>query len=245
MPLNRITLKSTSRMSLNDRFTSLREISDTTDGVDQRRQIVQASRKNMRLAQQMEHRPAVIAALGSTQRGRGRGRGRGGRGRGLLQGAQGAVNTVPMMQAVTNRNTFTTRGTGRILRGGSIRGSVRGINFRTGAPLTSRIGATGARNDAASPATSLPIKKRLAVQGRLSQPAFTRRGTAAYTRGSFRPVQTSFVRGASTRGGVRGRGGFRGRGATRPSAGPYQNRTFRGRGRGGRGGYSQQWGDGN
>ncbi|KAF2366297.1 hypothetical protein FHG87_002950 [Trinorchestia longiramus] len=259
MPLNKITLKSTSRISLNDRFTSLRGMDDATDGIEERRQVVQASRKNLRLAQQMEHRPAVIAALGSVQhrggvRGRGRGvmRGRGQlRGRGVLQGSrslmQGSRGLLQGARGAVRGSLPGARGAGRTIRGGSI----RGINFRTGAPLTSRVGGIRDVNSAA-----VPVKKRLAVQGRLSQPlSASLRGRGAWaTRGSFKVVQSNFIRGAAVRGGVRGRGSFRGRGMGRgrgrgadvsTARGSFQTRTFRGRARGGRGrgGYSQQWGN--
>ena len=53
-------MKSTSRMTLNDRFSNLRQESS-------QKQIVEASRRYQRLAQQMENRPTVIAALKSLQ----------------------------------------------------------------------------------------------------------------------------------------------------------------------------------
>ncbi|KAK8741048.1 hypothetical protein OTU49_002467 [Cherax quadricarinatus] len=68
MSVGKIILKSTTRMSLNDRFTVLRQEKPTGQGqaalgLEDRRQQTQASRRNQRLAAQMERRPAVVAAL--------------------------------------------------------------------------------------------------------------------------------------------------------------------------------------
>ncbi|KAK7084340.1 hypothetical protein SK128_009900 [Halocaridina rubra] len=68
MSVGKIILKSTTRMSLNDRFTVLRQEKPVGQvqggiGLEERRQQAQASRRNQRLAAQMERRPAVVAAL--------------------------------------------------------------------------------------------------------------------------------------------------------------------------------------
>lgn len=66
MSVGKIILKSTTRMSLNDRFTVLRQEKPSGQGqagLEERRQQAQASRRNQRLAAQMERRPAVVAAL--------------------------------------------------------------------------------------------------------------------------------------------------------------------------------------
>ncbi|KAL7630838.1 UNVERIFIED_CONTAM: hypothetical protein RMT77_003190 [Armadillidium vulgare] len=67
MSLGKIILRSTTRISLNDRFTELRNENPSPnvqfDSATLNRQMIQASRKNQRLAAQMERRPAVIAAL--------------------------------------------------------------------------------------------------------------------------------------------------------------------------------------
>jgi len=64
-PPNKIVLKSTTKISLNDRFAAIRRIAESTvNAIRQRmRQSRQASSKNLRLVQQMENRPSVIAAL--------------------------------------------------------------------------------------------------------------------------------------------------------------------------------------
>lgn len=294
MAFNKVVLQSTSRMSLNDRFTGLRSAFDATDGESaglvQRRQVVQASRKNQRLAQQMEHRPAVIAALRGSSRG---GRGRVAVGGGLLRGARGARGVIRVGGPTrgvgdaratfrgTTRGGFTrgirratagfrgTRGASASYRGvsaGRGAGSIRGINFRTGAPLRASAGAgRGALSNGseAVAAAAVPVKSRLAVQGRLSGPtvATTRSSGGAqrgWVRGGFKAAATGFTRGTARGGSFRGRlgagrargGAHRGRGAAVAYNTGFQTRTFRGRGRGSRGtrgsrgGYSQQWENG-
>lgn len=63
--VNKIVLKNTTKMSLNERFTAYRaEAQSTANSYRQKIQMQrQASSANLRLAQQMANRPTVIAAL--------------------------------------------------------------------------------------------------------------------------------------------------------------------------------------
>lgn len=124
LPPNKIILKSTTKISLNDRFSSLRKQGDpanTLTSIRQRMQeIRQASARNRRLAQQMENRPSVIAALKlkkkSLKQRLGQWQGSGIKAR-LSLGGRGTFRG--------NRNM----GRGRVLsgRGGSTRRSIRGV----------------------------------------------------------------------------------------------------------------------
>lgn len=64
-PIAKIVLKSTTKLSLNERFTTYRQQGQSTvNNIRQKmQQQRQASLKNRRLAQQMANRPSVIAAL--------------------------------------------------------------------------------------------------------------------------------------------------------------------------------------
>ncbi|XP_067138478.1 chromatin target of PRMT1 protein [Centruroides vittatus] len=64
-PITKILLKNTTKMSLNERFTTYRQQGQSTvNSIRQKiQQQRQASLKNRRLAQQMANRPSVIAAL--------------------------------------------------------------------------------------------------------------------------------------------------------------------------------------
>ncbi|XP_073318983.1 chromatin target of PRMT1a [Pagrus major] len=187
----KVVLKSTTKVSLNERFTNMLKNKQPT-AVSIRATMQQqhlASARNRRLAQQMENRPSVQAALNHKQSLKQRlgksniqarlGRPVGALMRGGPAGGRGGMRGM-------------TRGglRGRA-RGGAMRGalSLRGKRVSTGVPMRGR-GSAG----------------RLAMRrgGRFRGVAAGRGGAMA--RGAGRGGMT---RG---RGGLRGRGGFAGRG---------------------------------
>lgn len=138
-----------------------------------------------------------------------------GGGEGLLRSARGARGTVRVGSVIRGANrpvrgtsqlslmkqqtrgrgrgrgTYSTRGLATSMRGASARGSIRGINFKTGAPMRTR-GPSLRRGVSTNELDgAVSVKSRLAVQSRLSQPTATR----GWIRGGF---QT----------GIRGRGGY-------------------------------------
>lgn len=145
----KIILKNSTKISLNDRFTTImktRPVSAATVRANLATERM-ASEKNRRLAQQMERRPSVAAALGPPDKpsmqerlgnrpargmtgfSRGRGRGFPGRGRASMTTRLGRAPNQPM-----RGNAFTRRGYGspRSQRGGRGRGFKQNNPFGRG-----------------------------------------------------------------------------------------------------------------
>ncbi|XP_061764342.1 chromatin target of PRMT1a [Nerophis ophidion] len=195
-----VILKSTTKVSLNERFTNMLKNKQPTP-VSIRATMQQqhiASARNRRLAQQMENRPSVQAALNHKQSlkqrlGKSNIQARLGRpmGMGMRGGAVGGRGGLRGM-------TRGLRGRGR---GGMMRGalSMRGKRMVPGGPMRGR-GAVG----------RMPMRR-----GGRQRGGFPGRGG---------PMGRGAGRGGMSRGrgGLRGRGGFagrrgRGRGVGRPS----------------------------
>ncbi|KAK4327882.1 hypothetical protein Pmani_001688 [Petrolisthes manimaculis] len=212
MSVGKIILKSTTRMSLNDRFTVLRQEKPAVPGqgapgLEERRQQAQASRRNQRLAAQMERRPAVMAALKLKKQ------------QHLDQRLNGQRPvSVKQRLAVQGRLSVPDDGnSGQVgVRGrGGLRG-VRGASFRG---VTVRGGIRG---------TSFRGSTFRGTRG-----IFGLRGRGA--RGTNRGVRGGrFLRGRGMRGVVPTRGGVRGSLRGRGFSSVQGRGTFRGRGRGGR-----------
>ncbi|XP_028254861.1 chromatin target of PRMT1a [Parambassis ranga] len=182
----KVVLKSTTKVSLNERFTNMLKNKQST-AVSIRATMQQqhlASARNRRLAQQMENRPSVQAALNHKQSlkqrlGKSNIQARLGRPvGGLIRG--GAAGSRGGMRGMT-RGGLRGRARGGVMRGAL---SLRGKRMPTGGPIRGR-GSAG----------------RLIMRrgGR-------HRGGAAGRGGS---MSRGVARG---RGGLRGRGGFAGRG---------------------------------
>ncbi|XP_030596317.1 chromatin target of PRMT1a [Archocentrus centrarchus] len=186
----KVVLKSTTKVSLNERFTNMLKNKQPT-AVSIRATMQQqhlASARNRRLAQQMENRPSVQAALNHKQSLKQRlgksniqarlGRPVGALMRGGPAGGRGGMRGM-------NRGGLRGRGRGGIMRGAL---SLRGKRVSTGGPMRGR-GAAG----------------RMAMRrGGRQRGAAPGRG-GALSRGAARGVPRG-------RGGLRGRGGFTGRG---------------------------------
>ncbi|XP_031597979.1 chromatin target of PRMT1a [Oreochromis aureus] len=196
----KVVLKSTTKVSLNERFTNMLKNKQPT-AVSIRATMQQqhlASARNRRLAQQMENRPSVQAALNHKQSLKQRlgksniqarlGRPVGALMRGGLPGGRGGMRGM-------NRGGLRGRGRGGVMRGAL---SLRGKRVSTGGPMRGR-GSAG----------------RMAMRrGGRQRGAGVGRG-GALSRGAARGVPRG-------RGGLRGRGGFagrrgRGRGVGRPA----------------------------
>ncbi|XP_017286173.1 chromatin target of PRMT1a [Kryptolebias marmoratus] len=193
----KVVLKSTTKVSLNERFTNMLKNKQPT-AVSIRATMQQqhlASARNRRLAQQMENRPSVQAALNHKQSlkqrlGKGSIQARLGRPVGALMrgGPAGGRGGMRGMRGIP-------RGVRGGLRGGSIRGaltSLRGRRMTTGGPMRGR-GFAG----------RLPMRSR----GGWFRGGLGGRG-GPLSRGGGRG---GILRGRG-RGGLRGRGGFAGRG---------------------------------
>ncbi|XP_004561037.1 chromatin target of PRMT1a [Maylandia zebra] len=196
----KVVLKSTTKVSLNERFTNMLKNKQPT-AVSIRATMQQqhlASARNRRLAQQMENRPSVQAALNHKQSLKQRlgksniqarlGRPVGALMRGGPPGGRGGMRGM-------NRGGLRGRGRGGIMRGAL---SLRGKRGSTGGPMRGR-GSAG----------------RMAMRrGGRQRGAGVGRG-GALSRGAARGMPRG-------RGGLRGRGGFagrrgRGRGVGRPA----------------------------
>ncbi|KAM9738065.1 chromatin target of PRMT1a [Menidia menidia] len=188
----KVILKSTTKVSLNERFTNMLKNKQPT-AVSIRATMQQqhlASARNRRLAQQMENRPSVQAALNHKQSLKQR------LGKGSIQARLGRP-IGPLMRGGAPGGRGGMRGMTRAgfrggLRGGLMRGaltSLRGKRVLTGGPLRGRGGA-----------------------GRMAMHRGGRQRGAPLGRGG------AMARGAARggisrgRGGLRGRGGFPGRG---------------------------------
>ncbi|XP_008329774.1 chromatin target of PRMT1a [Cynoglossus semilaevis] len=198
----KVVLKSTTKVSLNERFTNMLKNKQPT-AVSIRATMQQqhlASARNRRLAQQMENRPSVQAALNHKQSLKQRlgksniqarlGRPIGALMRGGPAGGRGMMRGMP-------RGNLRGRARGGVMRGAL---SMRGKRLSTGVPMRGRGSA-----------------------GRLSMRRGGRNRGGGAGRGG--PMSRGAPRGvARGRGGLRGRGGFpgrggrgRGRGAGRPA----------------------------
>ncbi|KAM9839004.1 chromatin target of PRMT1a [Aulostomus maculatus] len=187
----KVVLKSTTKVSLNERFTNMLKNKQPT-AVSIRATMQQqhlASARNRRLAQQMENRPSVQAALNHKQSlkqrlGKSNIQARLGRPIGtLIRG--GAAGSRGGMRGMT-RGGLRGRGRGGLMRGAL---SLRGKRVFTGAPVRGR-------GPAGRMATRRGGRHRGGAPGR----------GGAMSRGATRG---GVARG---RGGLRGRGGFPGRG---------------------------------
>ncbi|XP_053189751.1 chromatin target of PRMT1a [Scomber japonicus] len=186
----KVVLKSTTKVSLNERFTNMLKNKQPT-AVSIRATMQQqhlASARNRRLAQQMENRPSVQAALNHKQSlkqrlGKSNIQARLGRPVGALM--RGGAPGRGGMRGMT-RGGLRGRGRGGLMRGAL---SLRGKRVATGGPMRGR-GAAGR------------LAMRRGGRHRGGPPG---RG-GALSRGAARG---GIVRG---RGGLRGRGGFAGRG---------------------------------
>ncbi|XP_027892078.1 chromatin target of PRMT1a isoform X2 [Xiphophorus couchianus] len=186
----KVVLKSTTKVSLNERFTNMLKNKQPT-AVSIRATMQQqhlASARNRRLAQQMENRPSVQAALNHKQSLKQR------LGKGSIQARLGRPVGVLMRGGPAGSRgglRGLTRGGFRGVRGGIMRGalSLRGKRIPTGGPMRGR-----------GIASRMPIRRG----GRY-------RGVPAGRGGVMsRGVGRGGV--ARGRGGLRGRGGFAGRG---------------------------------
>ncbi|KAM9419593.1 chromatin target of PRMT1 protein-like isoform 1-T1 [Salvelinus alpinus] len=203
----KVVLKSTTKQSLNERFTTMLKNKVPT-AVSVRATMQQqhmASARNRRLAQQMENRPSVQAALHHKQSLKQR------LGKSNIQARLGRPIGALMRGGAGGRG-FAVGGMRGMTRGG-LRGRDRGGALR---------GAMALRGNRLSPGMGMMRGRggpgRVALRRGMRQRGAAGRG-GAFGRGAGRGV------GARGRGGLRGRGGFAGRGAGRS----------RGGGRGGRG----------
>ncbi|XP_029591251.1 chromatin target of PRMT1 protein isoform X2 [Salmo trutta] len=207
----KVVLKSTTKQSLNERFTTMLKNKAPT-AVSVRATMQQqhmASARNRRLAQQMENRPSVQAALHHKQSlkqrlGKSNIQARLGRPIGALMrvGAGGRGFSIGGMRGMT-RGGLRGRGRGGVLRGAM---ALRGNGLAPG------MGQMRGRGGPGRVAHRRGMRQRGGFAGR----------GGAFGRGAGRGV------GARGRGGLRGRGGFAGRGGGRGRGG-----TRGGRGRGG------------
>eukprot|EP00914_Ancora_sagittata_P013995 GHVO01027426.1.p1 GENE.GHVO01027426.1~~GHVO01027426.1.p1 ORF type:complete len:237 (-),score=13.22 GHVO01027426.1:63-773(-) len=198
----KIVLKSTTKMTLNERFTVLEQTRPKTSAVVQastqrNAQVIRASQKEKRLAQQMANRPAVMAALGVKKR--------------LgIKGRVGAPAAPVAARGSAKLRGFSTRGRGGfVARGRGITTRGRGVSTRgtaAGFYNTAQRGTRG-RGRGRAAANGQSFSPRGAVRGM----TFTRGGG----RGAGRGGQSFRARGrGQLRGRGRGRGG-RGGGAPR------------------------------
>ncbi|KAM6958637.1 chromatin target of PRMT1a [Aplochiton taeniatus] len=199
----KVVLKSTTKVSLNERFTNMLKNKPPT-AVSVRATMQQqhmASARNRRLAQQMENRPSVQAALHHKQSLKQR------LGKGNIQARLGRPIGALMRGAAGGRG-FNVGGLRGVARGG-VRGRGRGMSMRgalslRGKRLSTGTGQLRGRGGPGRMSLRRPMRQRGGPAGR----------GAALARGAGRGI------------GVRGRGGLRGRGfASRGGRG-------RGRGRG-------------
>ncbi|KAM6899516.1 chromatin target of PRMT1a [Xenentodon cancila] len=181
----KVVLKSTTKLSLNERFTNMLKNKQPT-AVSIRATMQQqhlASARNRRLAQQMENRPSVQAALNHKQSLKQR------LGKGSIQARLGRP-IGPLMRG----GPMGGRGGLRGMTRGGLRGGVRGGMMR--GPLFTLRGKRGSMGG--------PMRGRGAA-GRLA----IRRGGRQRGGVAGRGARGGVARG---RGGLRGRGGFPGRG---------------------------------
>ncbi|XP_063754895.1 LOW QUALITY PROTEIN: chromatin target of PRMT1 protein-like [Eleginops maclovinus] len=200
----KVVLKSTTKVSLNERFTNMLKNKQPA-AVSIRATMQQqhlASARNRRLAQQMENRPSVQAALNHKQ-------------------------SLKQRLGKSNIQARLGRPVGALMRGGAPggRGGMRGMNrggLRGRARGGVMRGALSLRGKRVA-STGFPMRGRGAA-GRLAMRRGGRQRGGPAGRGAA--LSRGAARGGVARGGVaRGRGGLRGRGG-------FAGRGGRGRGRG-------------
>nr|XP_020480472.1 chromatin target of PRMT1 protein isoform X2 [Monopterus albus] len=183
----KVILKSTTKVSLNERFTNMLKNKQPT-AVSIRATMQQqhlASARNRRLAQQMENRPSVQAALNNKQSLKQR------LGKSNIQARLGRPVGALMRGGATGG-----RGGMRGMSRGGLRGRARGGVMRGALSLRGKRVSTGGPMRGRGPAGRLTMRRG----GRYSGGPAGRGG--ALSRGATR----------GGRGGLRGRGGFGGRG---------------------------------
>ncbi|XP_029919133.1 chromatin target of PRMT1a [Myripristis murdjan] len=186
----KVVLKSTTKVSLNERFTNMLKNKQPT-AVSIRATMQQqhmASARNRRLAQQMENRPSVQAALHHKQSLKQR------LGKSNIQARLGRP-----VGALMRGGAPGGRGGMRGMARGGLRGRLRGGTMRGALSLRGKRVATGGSMRGRGSAGHLALRRG----GRHRGGAPGRGG--ALPRGAARG-------GARGRGGLRGRGGFAGRG---------------------------------
>ncbi|GAA6092495.1 chromatin target of PRMT1a isoform X1 [Tachysurus ichikawai] len=209
----KVVLKSTTKVSLNERFTNMMKNKQPT-AVSIRATMQQqhmASARNRRLAQQMENRPSVQAALQHKQSLKQR------LGKSNIQARLGRP-IGPLMRGGLGGRGFgvagmrgATRGLRGRGRGGAMRGALALRDVRHVDGLCVCSGQLKGRGGPGRPGIRRGMRQRGGATGR---------GAALIGRGAARGGA-----GPRGRGGLRGRGGFlgrgrgrgRGRGAGRPS----------------------------
>ncbi|KAM6903634.1 chromatin target of PRMT1a [Lycodopsis pacificus] len=194
----KVVLKSTTKVSLNERFTNMLKNKQPA-AVSIRATMQQqhlASARNRRLAQQMENRPSVQAALNHKQSLKQR------LGKSNIQARLGRpVGTLMRGGAAVGRGGM--RG---MIRGG-LRGRARGGVMRGAMSLRGkRVSSTGGPMRGRGSAGRLAMRR-----GGRHRGGAPGRGGGALSRGAVRGG-VARGRGATGRGGLRGRGGFAGRG---------------------------------
>ncbi|XP_075907599.1 chromatin target of PRMT1a isoform X2 [Nelusetta ayraudi] len=202
----KVILKSTTKVSLNERFTNMLKNKQPT-AVSIRATMQQqhlASARNRRLAQQMENRPSVQAALSHKQSLKQR------LGKGNIQARLGRP-----IGAMMRGGAIGGRGAMRGMIRGGLRGRGRGGVLRGALALRGKRIAMG-----------VPMRGRGAVGRLVMRRGGRNRGAVAGGRGGvvFRGGPRGGI--ARGRGGLRGRGGFAGRGG----GGGGRGRGGRGRG---------------
>ncbi|KAF7686462.1 chromatin target of PRMT1 protein [Silurus meridionalis] len=191
----KFVLKSTTKVSLNERFTNMMKNKQPT-AVSIRATMQQqhmASARNRRLAQQMENRPSVQAALQHKQSLKQR------LGKSNIQARLGRPIGSLMRGAVGGRG-FGVPGMRGAMRG--LRGRGRGSAMRGALVLRGQLKGRGGPG-------RLGIRRGMRQRG-----GATGRGAALIGRGAARGGA-----GPRGRGGLRGRGGFLGRGRGRGGRG--------------------------
>lgn len=199
-PPAKILLKSSTKISLNDRFSNIMK-SGAKSAQTVRAQMASerlASEKNRRLAKQMENRPSVAAALGG-----GGGRGRRGNAGGSSAHQPSTRSNVQQRLGVTNTGA---RGRGNV-RGGRV-ALIRG--------LSRQAGLRGLRRGATSRNTFSPRQlTRGGRRGRGFATSGARGGGGQAQQSNNHGFNNNFnspPRGGRGRGNSRGRGRGRGRG---------------------------------
>ncbi|KAM4631332.1 chromatin target of PRMT1a [Polymixia lowei] len=201
----KVVLKSTTKVSLNERFTNMLKNKQPTV-VSVRATMQQqhiASARNRRLAQQMENRPSVQAALHHKQSLKQR------LGKSNIQARLGRP-----IGTLMRGGTVGGRGGMRGLARGGLRGRIRGAAIR---------GALSLRGKRLS--TGMSYMRGRGGAGRVALRRGMRQRGGGTSRGVALPRGAGRGVGTRGRGGLRGRGGFtsrggrgrgRGRGAGRP-----------------------------
>ncbi|XP_039281751.1 chromatin target of PRMT1 protein-like [Nilaparvata lugens] len=245
-PMQKVILNSSTKMSLHERFTYLRSQSAEAgaggSGGGQRQTVAAITSKNRRLAQQMERRPAVMAALKIKKRS-------------LKQ----RLGQTTSFGSIKDRLTLTRRGS---LRGGRLNQIAAGLQRRGRTRGRRQIGGGLSRSQSMQSLNGSNTQQRMRSRSRSRSRVRSlapsggnmRRGGAgavAFRRGGGGGPGANWmrervnVRGGGMRGGGGGGGGVRGmrRGFSAGGGANWRGRSFQGqrgrgnfRGRGSRGG---------